>query len=243
MGDVSAALFLQGAYRSLLAVDGMVVVSTSAFERESIEMGREWFAEDGKDTWVVGPLEDVPPTATANVAGAEVPQHAEEDAKILGFLDDMAQKHGARSVIYVRPLTPFPATAHADQAQVAFGTNFYPANDPSKLHAFIDELLCSDTPFLWSHASPFAQVPDDVAARIDASAHGFHASWVPQRAVLKHAATGWFVSHGGWNSLQETISLRVPTCVRLPVSQPAHTHLRIASYGPSLETSRETQRS
>jgi hypothetical protein len=243
MGNVSAALFLQGAYRSLLAVDGMVVVSTSAFERESIEIGRKWFAEDGKDTWVVGPLEDVPPAATANKAGAEIPQHAAEDAKILGFLDDMAQKHGARSVIYVRPPSPRLATAPTDSAQVSFGTNFYPSNDPSKLHAFIDELLRSDTPFLWSHASPFAQVPDDVAARIDASAHGFHASWVPQRAVLKHSATGWFVSHGGWNSLQETISLRVPTCVRLPVSQPAHTHPRIASYGPSLETSRETQRS
>jgi UDP:flavonoid glycosyltransferase YjiC (YdhE family) len=35
--------------------------------------------------------------------------------------------------------------------------------------------------------------------------------------VLKHAATGWFISHGGWNSLQEALSLRVPTFVpRIP---------------------------
>jgi hypothetical protein len=28
--------------------------------------------------------------------------------------------------------------------------------------------------------------------------------------VLAHAGTGWFVSHGGWNSVQEALSLRVP---------------------------------
>jgi UDP:flavonoid glycosyltransferase YjiC (YdhE family) len=73
------------------------------------------------------------------------------------------------------------------------------------------------TPFLWSHASPFAKVPEELAARIAESRNGFHAAWAPQRAVLKHAATGWFISHGGWNSLQEALSLRVPTFVpRIP---------------------------
>jgi hypothetical protein len=93
--------------------------------------------------------------------------------------------------------------------QVAFGTNFYP-KDVTKLHAFIEELIASGTPFLWSHASPFAKVPEELSDKISASGHGFHTSWVPQRAVLKHAATGWFVSHGGWNSGQEALSLRVP---------------------------------
>jgi UDP:flavonoid glycosyltransferase YjiC (YdhE family) len=28
--------------------------------------------------------------------------------------------------------------------------------------------------------------------------------------VLAHPATLWFVSHGGWNSIQEALGLRVP---------------------------------
>jgi UDP:flavonoid glycosyltransferase YjiC (YdhE family) len=58
-----------------------------------------------------------------------------------------------------------------------------------------------------------AKVPEELAVKIDTSQTGFHATWVPQRAVLKHPATGWFVSHGGWNSLQEALGMKVPTFV------------------------------
>jgi hypothetical protein len=96
-----------------------------------------------------------------------------------------------------------------DKHQIAFGTAFYP-KDPAKLFAFVTELLDSGVPFLWSHASPFAKLPEDLAARIDDSALAHHANWVPQRAVLGHPATMWFVSHGRWNSVQEALGLRVP---------------------------------
>jgi hypothetical protein len=98
--------------------------------------------------------------------------------------------------------------------QIAFGTTHYP-KDPTKLHTFIDELIVSGTPFLWSHASPLAKVPEEVDAKIAGYERGLHANWIPQRAVLRHPATGWFVSHGGWNSLQEALSLRVPLFVLL----------------------------
>jgi UDP:flavonoid glycosyltransferase YjiC (YdhE family) len=93
--------------------------------------------------------------------------------------------------------------------QMSFGTSFHP-KDPTKVFAFVNELLDMSVPFLWSHASPFAKVPEDLAARIDNSTLAHHASWVPQRAVLAHPATMWFVSHGGWNSAQEALGLRVP---------------------------------
>jgi hypothetical protein len=81
--------------------DGMLVVSSSAFEGASIDAGRQWLEGLSRQLYVVGPLEDVPLAATAKAPGAEAPKHAEEDAKILGFLDDMEQKHGPRSVIFV----------------------------------------------------------------------------------------------------------------------------------------------
>jgi hypothetical protein len=93
-----------GLHQKVLAADGMAVVSSSAYERESLQIGRKWLSDLGKDLWVIGPLEDVPPAATANVPGGEVPQHTAEDVNILGFLDKMKELHGTHSVIYVSSL-------------------------------------------------------------------------------------------------------------------------------------------
>jgi hypothetical protein len=79
-----------------------------------------------------------------------------------------------------------------------------------KLRALFEELIGSGTPFLWAHASKIMPVPPDLAAMIDACEFATHASWIPQRAVLRHAAAGWFISHGGWNSVQEALAFRVP---------------------------------
>jgi hypothetical protein len=102
--------------------------------------------------------------------------------------------------------------ARAQLDQIAFGTTYYP-RDPCKVHAFIEELLATGTPFLWAHASPHAHVPPELAATISASGWALHVDWVLQRDVLRHAAIGWFVSHGGWNSVQEALCLGVPMCV------------------------------
>jgi hypothetical protein len=101
--DVSPFVFLRGAHSALVDADGVLVATSSAFEAESINASRKWLAETGKQIWVVGPLEDVPPSVTTNIPGNEVPQHTEEDAKILGFLNDMLRNHGTRSVILVCP--------------------------------------------------------------------------------------------------------------------------------------------
>jgi hypothetical protein len=204
----SPAIIVKDAHAFYTSSDGMVVVSSSAFEGESVKAGRQWLHGLGKDLWVVGPLEGTPSSALATVAGGEAPQHTEEDKVILGFLDDMENKHGKNSVIFVRVAAP-SCELSLTREQIAHGTNFVPKN-PAKLYAFIDELIKSDTPFLWSHPSPWTKVPAELMDRIDASPRGHHAMWVPQRAVLSHGATGWFVSHGGWNSTQEALSLRVP---------------------------------
>jgi hypothetical protein len=211
--SMSPALLIKGYHRFVLASDGLVIASSAAVESGSVRVAREWLRSLGKDLWTVAPLEDVPARATAKVPGSEAPQHADEDAKILGFLDDMHAKHGDRSVIFVRAALPLSFRG-SQKSQLAFGTQFYPA-DPAKLHAFIEAVLASGTPLLWAHAAKSAHVPEALARKIAASGLGYHTAWVPQRAVLRHAATGWFVSHGGWNSVQEALSLRVPMCVPL----------------------------
>jgi hypothetical protein len=101
---MSPALLIKGNHRFVLASDGLVVASSSSVEPGSVRAAREWMQGLGKDLWTVAPLEDVPAPVTTNVPGNEAPQHAEEDARILGFLDDMHEKHGDRSVIFVRPV-------------------------------------------------------------------------------------------------------------------------------------------
>jgi hypothetical protein len=93
-------------HRNTLACDDVIAVTTSAFEAESIKAARGWFDSMGKDSFVVGPLEDVP-ASMATTNGSAVTKNkpvSQDDAQILEFLDDMHAKHGPNSVIYVRKL-------------------------------------------------------------------------------------------------------------------------------------------
>jgi hypothetical protein len=93
--------------------------------------------------------------------------------------------------------------------QLAFGT-FWTPKDPTKLHAVIDEIINCGVPIVWGHASPFAKVPEELAEKIEAHSDAYHGNWMPQREILTHPAMGWFITHGGWNGIQEALSLRVP---------------------------------
>jgi hypothetical protein len=82
--------------------DGLVVVSSPAFEPGSVQVVREWLRGLGDDQRTFEDLEDGPASAP--------PQHSAEDVKILGFLDDMCTKNAERSVIFVR--RPLLSPAH-----------------------------------------------------------------------------------------------------------------------------------
>jgi hypothetical protein len=95
------ALFIQGIHRFLLEADGVVCVSSSAFEGDSIAASRKWLEESGKELWIVGPLEGVPPSTTAPEPRAEKPEHSEEDARVMSFFDKQVTLHGERRVLFV----------------------------------------------------------------------------------------------------------------------------------------------
>ncbi|KAI7983142.1 UDP-glycosyltransferase 74E2 [Camellia lanceoleosa] len=63
--------------------------------------------------------------------------------------------------------------------------------------------------FLWVVMSKEeAKLPKDFAR--ETSEKGLVASWCPQLQVLAHKAVGCFVTHSGWNSTSEALSLGVP---------------------------------
>ncbi|KAF5339270.1 hypothetical protein D9758_013333 [Tetrapyrgos nigripes] len=181
-------MFIHLGRKYIASGQGMIIVSSSSFEREAIDATKKWFSSLGQVVYPVGPslLPDTPSSAplTSARCDAQVP--------VVEFLDRMQKKHGERSVVYM-----------------SFGTFFWPKN-PEKVWAVIEELLATGTPLIWAHPSPFCVVPEDKLKLFQDSDIAFEMQWAPQKEILSHPVTGWFISHGGWNSAQEAMYYGIP---------------------------------
>lgn len=94
-------MIIQHWHKTLIVCNALVAATSSAFEAGSVVACREWLNGLGIPTFIVGPLEDVPPQ-TVKENQVEVPKPSEDDLRVIKFLDDMQAKHGKQSVIYVR---------------------------------------------------------------------------------------------------------------------------------------------
>ncbi|KAK2986325.1 hypothetical protein RJ640_001426, partial [Escallonia rubra] len=77
----------------------------------------------------------------------------------------------------------------------------------------LEELACglkqSNRYFLWVvRASEESKLPTNFST--EASENGLVVNWCPQLKVLAHPAMGCFMTHCGWNSILEALSLGVP---------------------------------
>lgn len=106
----------------------------------------------------------------------------------------------------------FPSSLKLNTLKISFGSLFWP-NDPERLWAIVDELIRAEVPLVFAQASPFTVVPQHMAAAIDANPISLALSWVPQERLLMHPSVGWFITHGGWNSVQEALLAKVPLYV------------------------------
>ncbi|KAJ3972819.1 hypothetical protein EV361DRAFT_981749 [Lentinula raphanica] len=163
--------------------DGVIVVSNSTYEREPIETAKKWLSGIGKSCYAFAPL-----TLPNSNQGSD-----DEQNEITPFLDAMKERFGPKSLIYI-----------------SFGTFFWPPQQ-EKLIALIETLLANQIPFIFSHSPPFAaSLPAEFFASINDSGIAKEMPWTPQEAILRHDVTGWFITHGGWNSIQEAWEYKVP---------------------------------
>ncbi|KAA3457313.1 anthocyanidin 3-O-glucosyltransferase 2-like [Gossypium australe] len=92
---------------------------------------------------------------------------------------------------------------------ISFGSVVTPP--PNELVALAEAVEASQVPFIWSlRDKSKVHLPNGFLER----ANGMVVPWAPQRDVLAHGSVGVFITHGGWNSLVESIAGGVPMIFR-----------------------------
>ncbi|KAJ7839247.1 hypothetical protein B0H14DRAFT_2787613 [Mycena olivaceomarginata] len=120
---------------------------------------------------------------------------------VKAFLDSAVREYGPKSVLYI-----------------SFGSVFFPVKTPRLVEALIDVLLNLELPFpfishsehRWRHSLPPSSSACTKVGRDSSQICDF---WVEQAALLQHGAVGWFLTHGGFNSVSESLTQGIPLII------------------------------
>ncbi|KAL2338608.1 hypothetical protein Fmac_013054 [Flemingia macrophylla] len=94
---------------------------------------------------------------------------------------------------------------------ISFGSVIMPP--PHELAALAEALEETKYPFIWAfRGNPEKQLPQGFLERT--KTQGKVVGWAPQMQILKHAAAGVCMTHGGWNSILDCIVGGVPMISR-----------------------------
>jgi len=166
--------------------DATIVTTSYAYESVSLDAMKKWFFDMQKDVHVLGPL-------LPSGYGTEI-QDGEEGlgVAIKVFLEEMLVQHGKRSVFFI-----------------SFGTLYW-TTVPEYIDELIDVLIEKKAPFILAYASSYAKLSEQQVEKIKLSGLGMLTKWSPQHFILNHPATGWFVTHCGFNGITESLGSGTP---------------------------------
>lgn len=95
---------------------------------------------------------------------------------------------------------------------ISFGSVFCPPADD--LHSIALGIKACEQPFLWviRPRSSVQSVSDNLPDKFleETKDYGMFIAWAPQLQVLSHPSVGAFLTHCGWNSTLESLSMGVP---------------------------------
>ncbi|KAJ6569786.1 hypothetical protein DFH09DRAFT_429694 [Mycena vulgaris] len=172
--------------------DGYIVPTALCFEPIAVPYCREFYQKRGQDLFTIG----MQAHETCWTDVAPVPPTNEV---VSSFLENALGQYGPNSVLYI-----------------SFGSFFFPVATPQLVEALVNTLLHLEKPFpfVFALGSKLSSLPKQLIETVNASGKGLVCDfWVEQRAILQHAAVGWFLTHGGFNSISESLSQGVPLIV------------------------------
>ncbi|KAK4725465.1 hypothetical protein R3W88_028244 [Solanum pinnatisectum] len=143
---------------------------------------------DGLNQWALGPF---------NPLLSEQNKNSNKHHQTLYWLD----KQETNSVIYVSFGTT-TSLSNEEIEELAVGLE-------KSMQKFIWVLRDADKGDVFAGEERRAQLPDDYEERLKGRGIIVR-DWAPQLEILAHPSTGGFMSHCGWNSCMESISMGVP---------------------------------
>ncbi|ODO07549.1 hypothetical protein L198_01128 [Cryptococcus wingfieldii CBS 7118] len=169
----------------------------------------------------VSALEEVFSDKTIYTVGPQFPEEmwegdfsvkagSDDDKRVIAFLDQMKEKHGSNSVCYIRYRLLTLAWPSTNAPSPSFGSLFFPIFRPELIRYILSTLQETGVPFVFAYASGIAPVPIELIEEFAGLEDACFVKFAPQWAVLKHPATGFFLTHCGSNSTHETITAKVP---------------------------------
>ncbi|KAG8877990.1 hypothetical protein FRB98_006415 [Tulasnella sp. 332] len=184
-GPLPVKLQMGAMLQATQIADASITATTHDYEPAAGKVLKDWYeGELGKKLFNFGPL--VPFSAApykAPSAAARTPFKP-----VFDFLDS----HPPKSVMLV-----------------SFGSVFFPSQ-PWQLETIFKTLLETRTPFITSRAPALYQpIHAGLEKTIQESGLGLIVDYVPQRDILTHPSLGSFLSHGGNNSMFESIAAGV----------------------------------
>ncbi|KAJ7802602.1 hypothetical protein B0H14DRAFT_2464201 [Mycena olivaceomarginata] len=185
-------LILPTAQTLAKAADGYIVPTSACFEPVGVPYCRELYKKSGQVLFVVG-------MQTRALCGQDSAPVALTNEMLKLFLGNSVETYGANSVLYI-----------------SFGSLFFPIATPQLIEALVNTLLnlVKPFPFVLALGGKLAALPKELIERVNSTGKGLVCDfWVEQRAILQHPAVGWFLTHGGFNSISESLAERVPLIV------------------------------
>ncbi|KAJ7699425.1 hypothetical protein B0H14DRAFT_3653065 [Mycena olivaceomarginata] len=204
------APILLSAHALAKAANGYIVPTSACFESIAVPYCRELYKRSRQELFTVG-------MQTRALCGRDFVPVALTNEVLKSFLENAVESYGPNSVSYI-----------------SFGSLFFPTATPHLIEALLNTLLNLVKPFLFVLAlgGKLAALPKELIQRVNSTGKGLICDfWVEQRPILQHAAVGWFLTHGGFNSISESLAEGVPLIV-WPVGGEQPVNAAFLSSGP-----------